>query len=208
MRGIAGIIFDCDGVLFESRRANLAYYNTILAAFGVPAVDEGDSQRARLCHTAASPEVFRVLIGEERQAEALEMASRLDYRQFIPDMQPEPGVAAALAHLSARLPLAVATNRGGSMQEILAHFALGGYFQAVVTTRDVARPKPYPDMLLEAARRLELPIEGLLFVGDSHLDQAAARAAGIRFAAYRSQLEADLQVDSHRQLQSLFSAGH
>lgn len=208
MKEVAGIIFDCDGVLFESRRANLAYYNTILAGFGVPPVDETDSERARLCHTAASPEVFRVLLGEERQAEALEQAAGLDYRQFIPDMQPEPDVAAVLAELSARLPLAVATNRGGSMQEILAHFAMGGYFRAVVTSRDVPRPKPHPDMLLEAARRLALPPARLLFVGDSHLDQAAARAAGIRFAAYRSALDADLQVTSHRQLQSLFSAGH
>jgi HAD superfamily hydrolase (TIGR01509 family) len=200
MRGIAGIIFDCDGVLFESRAANLAYYNTILEAFEVSPVDPGDSERAHLCHTAASPEVFRVLLGKERVTAALEVAGLLDYRRFIPSMQPEPGMAAALAGLSARLPLAVATNRGGSMREILAHFELSGYFQAVVTSRDVARPKPHPDMLFEAARLLALEPASLLFVGDSELDQAAAAAAGLRFAAYRNDLAADVKIDSHGQL--------
>ncbi len=50
--------FDCDGVLFESRRANLAYYNAILTHFDEPHVEESDQARAHLCHTAASPHVF------------------------------------------------------------------------------------------------------------------------------------------------------
>ena len=206
MREIAGIVFDCDGVLFESRAANLAYYNAVLAAFGEPPVDPDDAERADLCHTAASPEVFRTLLGEERLPAALEAAGLLDYRQFIPAMQPEPGMPAALAELSRRFPLAVATNRGSSMREILAHFGLSGYFQAVVTSRDVPRPKPYPDMLLEAARQLALAPGQLLFIGDSHLDRSAALAAGVCFAAYRNDLPADLQLASHEQLLTLFAS--
>jgi len=121
-------------------------------------------------------------------------------------MQPEPGMSAALAGLSRHFPLAVATNRGSSMHEILAHFGLSGYFRAVVTSRDVPRPKPYPDMLLEAGRQLALDPAQLLFVGDSSLDRAAAQAAGARFAAYRNDLQADLRVDSHDQLLTLFAA--
>jgi HAD superfamily hydrolase (TIGR01509 family) len=206
MRGIAAIVFDCDGVLFESRAANLAYYNTILAAFGEPSVDPADTERAHLCHTAASPEVFRALLGEDRLTAALEAAARLDYRQFIPEMQPEPGMNTALAGLSQRFPLAVATNRGSSMREILAHFGLSGYFRAVVTSRDVPRPKPYPDMLLEAARQLALEPAQMLFIGDSSLDRDAALAAGARFAAYRKDLPAELQVSSHHQLLAMFAS--
>lgn len=205
MNGIAGIVFDCDGVLFESRAANLAYYNEVLAAFDVPPVTPDDGVRAHLCHTAASPEVFRVLLGREKTPAALEIAGRLDYRRFIPVMEPEPGMVEMLATLSARLPLAVATNRGSSMGEILGHFGLAEYFRAVVTSKDVPRPKPYPDMLIEAARQLVIDPSRLMFVGDSELDQAAAMAAGIRFAAYRNELPADLQISSHRQLLELFS---
>src|SRR5512139_1127172 len=105
MRGIAGIVFDCDGVLFESRAANLAYYNTILEAFGEAPVDPDDSPRAHLCHTAASPEVFRVLLGPERTAAALDAAQLLDYHRFIPEMQPEPELTVMLAGLSGSFPL-------------------------------------------------------------------------------------------------------
>jgi HAD superfamily hydrolase (TIGR01509 family) len=120
-------------------------------------------------------------------------------------MTPEPGLIETLAELATRFPLAVATNRGGSMREILVHFELVDYFRVVVTSRDVLRPKPHPDMLIEAARQLELVPAELLFVGDSELDQAAAAKAGMRFAAYRRNLPAEVQLDSHSHLLSWVS---
>lgn len=204
MNGIRGIIYDCDGVLFESRRANLAYYNTILTHFDEPPVEESDQVRAHLCHTAASPHVFSQLLGAERAQQALSLAAELDYRQFIPFMTPEPGMQEALLKLSASYPLAVATNRGYSMPDILDHFGLRRYFDTVVTSRDVARPKPAPDMLYVAAERLQCSTHELLFVGDSELDQAAARAAGMPFAIYRGALQADVQLGHHKELVELF----
>lgn len=204
MNGIKGIIYDCDGVLFESRQANLAYYNTVLNHFGEPPVLLEDRERAHLCHTAASPKVFEALLGPERLAAALDFARTFDYCRFIPHMQPEPGMKAALSILSARMPLAVATNRGTSMPEILAHFDLEPYFRAVVTCRDVEHPKPHPDMLFAAAGRLGLRESELLFIGDSELDRKAARGAGIRFAAYGGQVEGDLVVGSHGEVVELF----
>jgi len=183
---ITGIVFDCDGVLFESRAANLAYYNAILEQFGEPLVTSDQPERAHLCHTAASPEVFRVLLGEKRQVAALEAAGQLDFRRFIPEMTPEPGLVETLSALAKRYPLAVATNRGSSMREILAHFSLTDYFRAVVTSRDVPRPKPFPDMLFEASRQLAMEPRNLLFVGDSELDQAAAKAAAFCRLSSRS----------------------
>ena len=152
MNGIRGIVFDCDGVLFESRQANLAYYNTVLNHFGEVPVQDSDHAKAHLCHTAASPHVFKQLLGEERTAKALSVAAELDYRQFIPFMTPEPGMKVALSKLAKMYPLAVATNRGYSMPSILEHFGLSHYFQTVVTSRDVEHPKPAPDMLYEVAK--------------------------------------------------------
>ncbi|MDH3998012.1 MAG: HAD family hydrolase [Desulfuromonadales bacterium] len=200
MNNVRGIVFDCDGVLFESQQANLAYYNTILEHFSEEPVEAHDHDRAHLCHTAASPEVFLQLLGEQRLDEALTLAAKLDYRQFIPYMNPAPGLTQALSALSARFPLAIATNRGYSMPQILQHFELEDFFSTVVTSKDVARPKPHPDMLLEAAKRLDLPVESLLFIGDSELDQAAAKQAGMRFAVYRGRMEADLVLDHHQEL--------
>lgn len=200
MKQVRGVIFDCDGVLFESRDANLAYYNVVLAQFDVPPVLPTERERAHLCHTAASPRVFEELLGTERLDQALALAAQVDYRQFIPRMTPEPFMAETIAFLAERLPLAVATNRGVSMLEILQHFSLSDYFRTVVTSRDVPRPKPFPDMLQVAARRLGLNESELLFIGDSELDLAAATAAGIPFLAYRNPGLGVASIDSHRQI--------
>lgn len=202
-----GIIFDCDGVLFESKAANLAYYNAIFAAFDVPPVTIEQTERAHICHTAATPQVFAALLGEERAELALQLGARLDYRQFIPFMTPEPQMPEVIARLARRYPLAVATNRGKSMEEILIHFGLHSFFRAVITSRDVARPKPFPDMLHLAAERLGLAEDELLFVGDSELDAAAAAAAGVPFVAYRSIQGDALSIDCHDELLALLEEG-
>lgn len=203
MTGLRGVIFDCDGVLFESHRANLAFYNAVLDYFGEAPVRPEETARAHLCHTAASPRVLETLLGNERAAAGLAYAASLDYRQFIPFMTPEPGLQPSLAQLAKTLPLAVATNRGRSVRAVLKHFALEDFFSVVVTSKDVAAPKPSPDMLLLALQQLKLAPEEVLFVGDSELDQAAARAAGIRFVAYKGMIEGDYAVHSHRELVTL-----
>ncbi len=203
MSRFRAVIYDCDGVLFESRRANLAYYNKVQQHFGEPPVLSEQTERAHLCHTAASPRVFAVLLGPERVEAALSFAATVDYRQFIPYMDPEPGMVDTLAILARELPLAVATNRGTSMPEILNHFILQDYFSVVVTSRDVPRPKPHPDMLILAAERLGFAPEKLLFIGDSELDRDAAAAAGVFFASYKSSIGADIELHEHAQLVGL-----
>jgi len=203
MKGLCGIIFDCDGVLFESRQANLEYYNTVFSIMGEAPVREEDRERAHLCHTAASPVVFEVILGRERLREALDIASKIDYRQFIPFMTPEPGMVETLDCLSGRFPLAVATNRGTSMKDILSHYDLDRYFRAVITSRDVERPKPYPDMLHLASERLGIKEKDLLFVGDSELDREAALQAGVTFASYKSGVESDYPINEYCDLMHL-----
>jgi len=197
---VQGILFDCDGVLFESREANIAFYNSILENFGEPAIAPDDRDKVHLCHTASSPQVFEKLLGEERAVEAQSYASTVNFRKFIPRMKPETGIYDTLGLLSKRMVLGVATNRGNSMQEILKHFGMGQYFSTVVTSRDVARPKPHPDMLLLAAERLNLAPESLVFVGDSELDETAAVTAGIRFVGFGCGAPGEMAVASHREL--------
>ncbi|WP_305042746.1 HAD family hydrolase [Geoalkalibacter sp.] len=207
MKNLRAIVFDCDGVLFESRAANLDFYNTILARFGAPPVSMADEATLALCHTAASPEVLRVLLGEEQLSTALDYAASLDYRRFVPLLDMEPGLREALTDLGRDYPLAVATNRGASGEDLLIHFGLREHFSAVVTSRDVPRPKPWPDMLVEAARRLGCRTQDMLFVGDSALDRHAALGAGARFVAYKNDLEGDWRVLSHGQLVHLVRYG-
>ncbi len=191
------VIFDCDGVMFESRQANLAYYNRILEQFSQPPVLPEQKERAHLCHTASSAVVLKTLLGEENLAAALAYAAALDYREFIPLMEQEPHLVEIFEHLTAHYPLAVATNRGYSIRAILAHFDLNNYFSAVVTCHDVAAPKPAPDMLLLTAEQLNVTPGECLFVGDSVLDRQAADAAGMPFIGYGDGSPGMRNVDTH-----------
>ncbi|NCO51826.1 MAG: HAD family phosphatase [Deltaproteobacteria bacterium] len=203
MTTMSALIFDCDGVLFESQPANLAYYNRIFQRFGYPAIDDPRGASAKFCHTASSPVVLERFVDVACLDAALAYAATLDFREFVHLMTEAPRLKENLTRLAERLPLAVATNRGDSMWQLLAHFKLADFFQTVVTCRDVVNPKPAPDMLILAAARLAVRPQDCVFVGDSDLDRQAARGAGMKFIAYGTALEEACRVTSHTELAAL-----
>ncbi len=207
MTDLRAIIFDCDGVLFESHRANLAYYNRIFSEFDYSLVSDPLSVEAHICHTASSPVVLAELMRESDVDAALSFAQGIDYREFIPLMTESPGLKSALGRLSAKFPLAVATNRGNSMQEVLRHFDLAQFFEVVVTSRDVEKPKPAPDMLLLAARRLGRSPGDCLFIGDSELDRIAATEGSMPFVAFGEALRVGRRVNTHTELAKMLLDG-
>ncbi|MEA3544609.1 MAG: HAD-IA family hydrolase [Thermodesulfobacteriota bacterium] len=200
MSPIEAVIFDCDGVMFESRQANLAYYNRILGQFSYSPVSVEQKKMAHLCHTASSPMVLKSLLREEDLSPALRFAATLDYCEFIPHMDQEANLVELLDRLSGQYPLAIATNRGKSILAILDHFNLHNYFLAVVTSHDVERPKPAPDMLLLAAEKLNIEPENCLFVGDSDLDKLAAAEAKVQFAGYGDGVSGMISLSNHLEL--------
>ncbi len=90
------------------------------------------------------------------------------------------------------------------MLGILEHFGLSGYFNTVVTSRDVNQPNPHQICFTRRQNVCNWCANELLFVGDSELDQAAAKSAGMPFAAYRGDLQADLRLEHHEELVALF----
>ena len=200
MSRIDAVIFDCDGVMFESRQANLAYYNRILGQFSYPPVSAEQKDLAHLCHTASSPVVLTTLLREGDLQPALDFASTLNYREFIPQMEPELNLRELLVQLTGQYPLAIATNRGKSILPILDHFNLQEFFSVVVSSHDVERPKPAPDMLLLAAEKLEIMAEHCLFIGDSELDKSAAAEANVQFAGYGGGVSGKFSLSNHLEL--------
>lgn len=198
MKNIKAVVFDCDGVMFDSQLANLAFYNSILSHFGVGPVTHDQPDDVALCHTAASPQVFNGLLGPELGAAALAYSKQVDYCDFIPQLNIESGFVELLIELAQTFDLAVATNRGSSMGNILKYFSLTDFFPTVLTYLDVERPKPSPDMLLAVAQRLQLTPQQLVFVGDSELDRQAARDAGCSFVAYK--WDGGLRINHHSEL--------
>lgn len=91
-----------------------------------------------------------------------------------------PGVAETLRALPAGLCKAVATNKPGAWSRaILDGLGLLPLFRFVLGEDDVGRRKPDPFIVHEICRRAEVPPARALFVGDSGIDAATARAAGM-----------------------------
>lgn len=174
------VIFDCDGVLFDSEPANLAFYREVLRASGAPALP---ASREAAYHSLASSQLFESLFGHDPEllARVQKVARETDYGPFFPLMQPKPRLRETLAELRRRGPTAMATNRGQTTRSVVEIFGLGDLLDLAVGVLDVKRPKPHPDMLLLCLERLGVAAEEAVYVGDQPSDRDAATAAGMRF---------------------------
>ena len=178
------LILDCDGVLIRSERANLAYYNHLFRAFGLPEVGEDDRERVGKLHTLSTPQVIDAFFPPGLRHRARELAREVDYTRFVPLLEAEPGWREVLAAREGFERVAVATNRGRSARTVLDAVGLLPLVDRVVTVEEVPRPKPHPDLLHRCLEVFGVPAAGTAYVGDSDLDRRAAAAAGVPFVGF------------------------
>ncbi len=94
------------------------------------------------------------------------------------------GAVAAVRMAAARWPLAVASSSNPELIEVVLRAAgLRELFPVAVSSQDVPRGKPAPDVYLEAARRLGVEPARCVAVEDSHNGIRSAKAAGLRVVA-------------------------
>ncbi len=195
------VIYDCDGVMFDSFEANLAFYDRIIAMLGRPLLDRSDAEQMRVLHTFANRDVLAWFFPDgEEFAAAVRAASAIDYRDLVPFMRLEEGFIETIETLKPRVGLAVCTNRSTSMNMVLDAFGLTSYFGCVMTASRVANPKPHPEPLLKVLEHYRIGPTEALFVGDSEVDRQAASAAGVPFVAYKADMEALARIDRHGEI--------
>ena len=194
MNKISVIIFDCDGVMFDSRQANINFYNHLLQHFGLPLMSE---DKVAFVHMHTADKSIRHIFRDTPYMEmAQEYRMQMDYTPFLKDMIIEPELKMLLEGLRPKFGLAVATNRSNTIGEVLASYGLSKYFDIVVSSLDVKRPKPHPESLHKILKFFEVGPEEALYVGDSQVDNETSRAAGVPFMSYKNmELEADYHSD-------------
>lgn len=202
MGRLRAVIFDCDGVLFDSWRANVAFYNAVLAELGRPPLDADGERQA---HVLSSPQLFATLLGDDAALveRATLMAGELDFGPFYQWMQPAPGLHALLAELKTTYRLAMATNRGVTAGRVVRHFGLDDFLELTVGIQDVVRPKPSPDMIDKCIAHFGIAPHEAVYVGDTASDHEAARAAGTHFIAVGEHVEAALRIRELTELPAL-----
>jgi HAD superfamily hydrolase (TIGR01509 family) len=96
-----------------------------------------------------------------------------------------PGAVEAARRLGARWPLAIASSSNPELIEVVLRSAdLEELFRVAVSSQEVERGKPAPDVYLEAARRLGVDAARCAAVEDSHNGIRSAKAAGMRVIVF------------------------
>jgi HAD superfamily hydrolase (TIGR01509 family) len=204
MKDVKAVIFDCDGVMFDTAQANRVYYSRILQHFDRPAVTD---EQFSFVHMHTVTESIAYLFPDKTTlAAAHDFRKSMDYNQYLKYLTPEPHLVPLLAKLRPQIKTAIATNRTDTMNRLLAEFNLDGCFDLVVTSSDVERPKPHPDALLKILDNFDLKPFQTIYIGDSPVDEMAARAAGIPLVAFRNrELSSDCHIDTFKELEVLLN---
>ena len=174
------VLFDLDGTIADSEEQIARALTTTLERFG------HDVAFGQVVAILGPPlqGMIEGLIGRAvtpAELEAMRAEYVIHYNATLHEVQPMPGAEALLRALRQRgIPLALVTNKreDGAHQQ-LAIMDWSNYFSVVIGADTTAHAKPSPDPAIEALRRLGVPPERAVFVGDTETDMQCARAAGI-----------------------------
>ena len=193
---IKAVIFDCDGVMFDTAKANRKFYDEILNSFDKASLNE---EQFINIHMMTVTEAIKYLFPEKKDlSDVYDRLKTIGYHKFIKHMRMEDGLKELLVQLERnKLIRGIGTNRTNTMEKVLSDFGLENYFEVVMTAAKVKHPKPDPEQLIVIMDQFNLKPSQILFVGDSDYDRIAAERAGTWFVAFKNpNLAANVNVNS------------
>lgn len=179
---IKGVIFDMDGLMFDTERLWDTLWEPACQALGVPMPEDTVSFYASgrgLAGQYLQEHVHKYFPQVDPQ-KMLDKIWQIGDERFAQGVPCKPGLKELLALLEERgLPRIVASSSPRNMiEQNLQTTGTARYFHDIVCGADVEHSKPAPDIFLEAARRLGLDIRDCLVLEDSYNGVRAGHAAG------------------------------
>jgi len=121
------------------------------------------------------------LFPDTAEAERLfRISQETDYTPFLKDVHPLFDFAGVFDALRSRFHLAMATNRGRSLDRLFNYFKLDTWFEFRISTVD-AEPKPHPEMLIKCVDFFGVQNTEAVYLGDTPSDRDAALNAGVDY---------------------------
>jgi HAD superfamily hydrolase (TIGR01509 family) len=182
---IDAVVFDMDGVLIQSEEV----WDEVREAYVRERGGRYDAELQRAMMGMSSTEWSQYLhetagVRDAPEAINAEVVRRMlaSYHDHLPLID---GAVDAVRRLAARYPLGLASSSNRQLIDaVLERAGLASYFKATVSSEEVARGKPAPDVYLEAARRLGVDPTHCAAVEDSHGGIRSAKAAGMHVIAF------------------------
>lgn len=200
--GLVGIIYDCDGVMIDSADGNRHLYNMIMAELGLPPIT---NEQAVYAFQATFEDALKFLVPREMHSSieaAISRAVNYDV-DILPRIRLMPGYRNFIerAHRHG-LRQAIDTNRTDyGIDKIIVRFGLPNFFDPVISSTTVVRPKPAPEGVDKIRAVWKCEPGQILFIGDSPDDRTAAQSGGAIFAAFNNpDIGGDLEVASWDEL--------
>ncbi len=181
---IEAVVFDLDGVLLDSEQL----WDEVREELTRERGGRWHERAQRDMMGMSSPEWSRYMhevigLPEPPEEISAEVVRRLEerYRERLPLL---PGAREAVERIAARWPLGLASSSNRELIDLaLEQGDLARFFRVTVSSEEVERGKPVPDVYLEAARRLGVDPIRTVAVEDSHNGIRSAKAAGMRVVA-------------------------
>ena len=178
---IDAVVFDLDGVLLDTEQV----WDGVREQLAHERGGRWHDRAQRDMMGMSSPEWSRYMhdvvgLSESPEEISAEVVRRLMavYRERLPAL---PGAREAVERLAARWALGLASSSNRELIDLaLDLLGVAGLFEATVSSEEVARGKPAPDVYLEAARRLGVEPTHVAAIEDSHNGILSAKAAGMR----------------------------
>ncbi len=197
------VIFDCDGVLFNSLRANTEFYNQIARCAGR---DPLAMEELGYCHMHTAEESIRFIFRDKPELieRAYDCYREMDYGDFLEYMEIEPSMVETVKALRSRYYTAISTNRSTTMPRLRQIYRLDDFFDKIVCALDVKNPKPHPEGVHLILKSFDLGPENAVYIGDSKVDEEVSRNAKVPFIAYKNKaLHAMYHIEHFDELSSL-----
>ncbi|MCS7200469.1 MAG: HAD hydrolase-like protein [Caldimicrobium sp.] len=188
------LIFDCDGVLFDSKLANEKYYNYILNLIGRHPLTP---EELDFVHVHSLSQCLEYLCREKPHLleKALQISKEISYSLFFDYMIMEDGLREFLDWAYPRYLIAICTNRTTSTIPLLNHFKLTHYFQYIGTALDY--PKSDPRALISILDYFSIKPDLALYIGDSQVDENLCKTCHVPFISYKNPNLQALRVIHH-----------
>jgi len=185
MIDVKALIFDIDGTLVDSFEAYYEVFNQGIAEFSAGPISR-DALRDYLAKGLSLRTILQNVFPlpmddtdyEACRGRILQLFKQVEQEE----VKPFTGTEALFRYLEAKgIKIGIATGRTSSPEDEWLRFrrlGLAHYISTIVTSREVEHRKPAPDAIIECSRRLNIPLEQCVVVGDTESDIVAAKRAG------------------------------
>jgi HAD superfamily hydrolase (TIGR01509 family) len=181
---IAAVVFDLDGVIVDSEHLWDEVREQLARERGGRWHDRAQADMMGMSAPEWSQYMHDVIGLSERPDEIDRLVVEGMLARYAENLPLIVGAVDAVLRLADRYRLALASSSNRRVIDaVLEKARLTSSFEVTVSSEEVARGKPAPDVFLEAARRLDLPPDRCAAVEDSGNGIRAAHAAGMRVVA-------------------------